>query len=235
MPYAPLQTVESATGPTAAGATSVAATITTLAVGNSVVGRIQWEGGDSTPTVSDSAGNTYVVGSPQFSNGTIRMAHYYLLSAANGGSSVVVTASFAADSRTWRHLIATRGSTLASALSVTFPADITNPGSATDALACPSINISTAPAVIIAHALDLDLGGQAAVGTNYTDIGTALGNTRVEYRTFASTSASEVATFTSAFGSHTFSYGAMAFTEAAAAQVGQPWQRKGAMGAMVSM
>jgi hypothetical protein len=218
MAYTATQTVESGSTQSAAAANnSPTGPLTALSVGDSVVGRMMWEGGDSTPTVSDSAGNTYVVGSPQFSDGGVRMAHFYLLSAANAGSSVIVTGSFGVDTRTNRHIIATRGSTLAGALSVTFPVLLDTPGTGTDALACPAINVSSAPAVIIAHAFDLDLGGPPAAGTGYTDIGSALGNCRVEYKTFAGTSASEAATFTSSYGSHAFAYGAMAFTEGAAA------------------
>lgn len=215
MAYVPIQAVESgATQSAAAADNSPTNALTTLSVGDSVIGRMMWEGGDSTPTVSDSAGNTYVVGSPQFSDGGVRMAHFYLLSAPNGGSSVIVTGSFGVDTRTNRHILAVRGSTLASAISVTFPTLLATPGTGTDALACPAINVSSAPAVIFAHAFDLDIGGPPAVGTGYTNIGT-LGNCRLEYKNFASTSASEVAPFTSSYGSHAFSYGAMAFQEGA--------------------
>jgi hypothetical protein len=194
---------------------------------------MMWEGGDSTPTVSDSAGNTYVVGAAQFSDGGVRMAHFYLLSATNGGSSVIVTGSFGVDTRTNRHIIAVQGSTLAGALSTTFPATLATPGTGTDALACPAINVSSAPAVIIAHAFDLDIGGPPAVGTGYTNTGT-LGNCRTEYKNFASTSASEVAAFTSSYGSHSFSYGAMAFTEGSSAATLSSATPSGTLGTMTT-
>mgnify|MGYP001597954850 CR=1 FL=1 len=235
MAYTHVQTLDGS-GAGGANTVALAATgFTSVATGDSIVGAVKWEGGAATPTVTDTIGNTYTVVATQFSDSGIISAFFYCLNCASGLLNVV-TADFGA-SRTVRNIEASQYSGLnaGSFIGIDF-ADtlIGGPGTGTDAITTEALNVTSQPALVWAFAIDFD-GGVASAGTGYTGRGT-LTNCRVEDKRVTATG-NVFGTFTTATGSHTFLAGVMAISEgaAAAANVGQPWQQKGAMGAMVSM
>ena len=76
--------------------TTVATSAYTSALGQLICGYVAWETGTTTVSISDTAGNTYVVGSPvAHANVDQHIAYFYCLS-SKGHASNVVTATFGA-------------------------------------------------------------------------------------------------------------------------------------------
>lgn len=213
----PIQTVEGIS----ASATNVnAAALTAVSAGDTIFGRIKWEGIAAVPVITDptdAIGISYTVEVTQFNDSNYREATFYKMSSGSG-SSFVVNAALGG-TRTFIRLDVQQYSGLGAYIGSAFSASLLVPGTGTDAMITDNINITSQPALLFGWATDLDTGGgtDPAAGTGppaFTDRG-ELTDTTAEGRQVTATG-NAACYWTSAFGSHTYIVAAMAFTEAAA-------------------
>jgi hypothetical protein len=213
--------VNSTSGASDAGATTVAATAASHTAANLLVVHVGWSNNVTLDSIADTAGNTYTrVASSKANNGTTDHVETFHAKSITGNASNAVTAAFSA-SATFRRIIVHQYS----GADTSAPADVAGSGNVAAATSITSSSFTTNVADEVISAAMGSTGAATSIpaaGTSYTLRVSNLGNDSHSEDRIVNATNSYTASFTWATGTQDAWITAATFKQAGAAATPMP-------------